>query len=72
MRLLKRSAPNWPVRRRLQARLTLALERGGGWWCYDCESECERMEGEQGQPATCGRCGSHRIQYQPPIYDKIL
>jgi hypothetical protein len=62
----KSAATHLPVRRCLMARLTLALGTGG-WWCTDCESQTERLEGEQGQPAACGRCGSYRISYQPPI-----
>jgi DNA-directed RNA polymerase subunit RPC12/RpoP len=62
---------NWQVQPRLMARLTLALG-SGGWWCTDCQQETERIEGEQGQPATCDRCGSYRIQYQPPITDEPM
>ena len=67
MRLLKKSAPNWPVQRRLQARLMLAIERGGGWWCNDCQQETERVESEQGQPNSCHHCGSYRIEYIAPV-----
>jgi hypothetical protein len=38
----------------------------GFWFCRDCQARCEREEGEQGQPAHCSRCRSHRIQYFPP------
>ena len=43
----------------------------GFWYCSDCDARCERIEGEQGQPAHCDRCGSHRIEWNPPI-DKLL
>jgi hypothetical protein len=38
----------------------------GFYWCLDGEHVCEREEGEQGQPAHCSRCGSHRIQWNRP------
>lgn len=60
----KTPAPNQAVRRRLLARLVHALE--GFWWCRDCDSPTERVEGEQGQPSHCARCGSHRISYEQP------
>lgn len=63
----KKVAPDWQVRRRIFGRLMLALEDNGGWWCQDCGQQTEREEGEQGQPAHCLRCGSHRIRYQPPM-----
>ena len=39
----------------------------GFWYCYDCDCRCERIEGEQGQSARCERCGSHRIEWNPPL-----
>lgn len=56
---------------RLGARLELALTTGG-WWCHDCQSHTERIESEQGEPASCAGCGSHRIEYQPPITSATL
>lgn len=67
----KRPRLNWQVQPRLNARLQLALN-GGGWWCHGCQSETERLESDQGEPASCGSCGSHRIEYQQPITDKNL
>lgn len=43
----------------------------GFWFCNDCDCICERIEGEQGQPAHCNRCGGHRIEWNPPI-DQVL
>ena len=40
----------------------------GFWFCHDCDTKCERIEGEQGQPAHCDRCGSARIDWNPPIW----
>jgi len=70
MKTKKEPASNLPVRRRrILGRLLLSLQ-SGGYWCDDCEHETERVEGEQGQPAHCQRCQSHRIEYQPPIARK--
>lgn len=65
MNAQKKPASHWQVRRRIFSRLVLAMG-DGGFWCRDCERATEREEGEQGQPAHCARCGSHRIEYQPP------
>lgn len=43
----------------------------GFWYCYGCESITEREEGEQGQPAHCGRCGSARVEWQPPVHQAM-
>jgi uncharacterized paraquat-inducible protein A len=43
----------------------------GFWYCRDCDARCERIEGEQGMPAHCDRCGSHHIEWNPPI-DQLL
>lgn len=66
-----RSRLSWQAQPRLSTRLNFALS-GGGWWCHDCQRQTERIEGEQGQPATCERCGSHRIEYQPPLTNQSL
>jgi len=39
----------------------------GFWFCRDCDGICDRIEGEHGQPARCSLCGSHRLEYNPPI-----
>jgi hypothetical protein len=39
----------------------------GFWYCNDCHCSCERIEGEQGQPAHCHRCKGHRLVYNPPM-----
>jgi len=53
------------LRRSLLFRYLYALggHSEGYWWCYDCEKVTEREEGEQGRPAHCNRCQSHRIRY---------
>jgi uncharacterized paraquat-inducible protein A len=35
----------------------------GTWCCKDCDSFCDRIEDDHGQPAKCDRCGSHRIHF---------
>jgi len=40
----------------------------GFWKCLDCDGPCEREESEQGQPAHCGTCGSHRIVWIKPAH----
>jgi hypothetical protein len=42
----------------------------GSWFCNDCKRFCERIEGEQGQPAHCDKCGSHRITFLEPLKQK--
>jgi hypothetical protein len=66
MKQQTKPASDCQVRRRIFGRLLLGLS-DGGWWCLDCEKQTERIEGEQGLPAHCERCLSHRIQYQPPL-----
>jgi hypothetical protein len=43
----------------------------GFWYCTDCDARCDRIEGEQGQPAHCQRCGSAHIFWNPPV-DQVL
>jgi DNA-directed RNA polymerase subunit RPC12/RpoP len=57
-------ASKYPLQRRLMARFLHALQ--GGWYCLDCARATERDEGEQGQPAHCHYCKSHRIEYHRP------
>lgn len=57
------------VRREVLGKLTVAM-RDGFYFCNDCMTTCEREEGEQGQPAHCGTCGSHDIQWNPPAYKR--
>lgn len=42
----------------------------GGWHCHDCNAFCDRIEGEQGQPARCATCGSPRIRFIPPVHQQ--
>jgi len=53
------------TRRRILRRLYHKF-KNGFWYCNDCESTTEREEGEQGQPAHCEKCGSHRIEWNQP------
>jgi uncharacterized paraquat-inducible protein A len=39
----------------------------GSWLCDDCDSFCDRIEGENGQPAHCHRCGGYRLKFVPPF-----
>ncbi len=43
----------------------------GFWFCKDCDCRCERIEGEQGQPAHCDRCGSPHIEWNPPVHQAL-
>ena len=43
------------------------LFANGYWFCLDCQHTCERIEGEQGQSAHCNRCGSPRLEWNPPL-----
>jgi len=48
------------------------LFKDGYWFCLGCESRCERIEGENGQPSYCDQCGSHRIKWNAPVWtDRI-
>jgi hypothetical protein len=40
----------------------------GYWFCLSHGGPCERIEGEQGQPAHCETCGSHRLKWNPPVF----
>ena len=53
------------VRREIWSKL-LARIQAGYWFCHGCEGPTEREEGEQGQPAHCSKCGSHRIEWNRP------
>ena len=46
----------------------LQIFRDGFWFCPDCQARCERIEGENGQPHSCDRCGSSRIEYVQPAW----
>ena len=52
--------------RSLRHRIEFVL-LSGFWFCRDCDGMCERIEGEQGMPAHCDRCGSYRIEWNPPV-----
>ena len=39
----------------------------GFWECRACGCKCERVEGEQGQPATSDCCHSPRLVWNPPL-----
>jgi hypothetical protein len=42
--------------------------KNGFWYCLGCESRCERIEGENGQPSHCDQCGSYRIRWNAPAW----
>jgi hypothetical protein len=44
------------------------LFKDGFWFCQGCESRCERIEGENGQPSHCDQCGSYRIKWNAPAW----
>jgi hypothetical protein len=44
----------------------------GFWFCNDCQSRCERIEGENGQPSHCDRCSSPRIEWHPPLWAAVI
>jgi len=46
--------------------------KNGFWFCQDCQSRCERIEGEHGQPDHCDRCRSHRIKWNPPLWSHMV
>ena len=46
----------------------LQVFTNGFWYCNDCEARCERIEGENGQPSCCDRCGSTHIEYFRPTW----
>jgi hypothetical protein len=46
--------------------------KNGFWYCLDCEGRCERIEGEQGQPSHCDKCGSPRIRWNEPIWTALI
>lgn len=47
------------------------LMENGFWWCKDCQRFCERQESDNGQPASCGRCGSNRIRFVEAVIKKV-
>jgi hypothetical protein len=52
-----------------QIRIGLAdVFSNGFWYCDTCESRCERVEGENGQPSHCDRCGSPQIDWNKPAW----
>jgi DNA-directed RNA polymerase subunit RPC12/RpoP len=70
MRPTKKAASRFTLSRPVAKTLLLSALSGPYWFCADCEKVTEREEGEQGQPAHCQRCGSHRIQFQPAVFQK--
>jgi hypothetical protein len=46
------------------------LFANGFWYCRGCDSRCERVEGENGQPSHCDHCGSPNIVWNPPIWTR--
>jgi hypothetical protein len=72
--LLLEAIQNGETKTQMQGRLASAMWgrfknalRSGFWFCDDCQTSCERIEDDHGQPAHCHRCGSHRIAWTAPI-----
>ena len=61
----------YAIGRRIKDSIASVL-RDGFWFCNSCMARCEREEGEQGQPAHCGNCGSHDIQWNPPALQRAM
>lgn len=55
------------IGRKIKAKLAEVF-KNGFWYCKDHQGMCERVEGENGQPSHCDECGSHRIEWNPPIW----
>jgi len=51
-------------------RLERALTEGF-WFCVDGGHTCERIEGEQGQPAHCSVCARTRLEWNPPTFELV-
>lgn len=43
----------------------------GFYFCLDGQHPCERIESDQGQPPKCSRCGSFRLQFNPPMVEAL-
>lgn len=53
--------------------LSLGEASASGYWrCLDCDAINSREESDQGEPAQCGRCGSHKLRYQPAVFQSSL
>jgi len=59
------------IGQKIKAKLT-EIFKNGFWFCLDCQSRCERMEDEHGQPAHCDLCGSPRLQWNPPLWTALV
>jgi hypothetical protein len=59
------------IGQRIKASLS-DLFQNGYWFCRDCDAKCERVEGENGQPSHCDRCGSARIKWNPPLWSALV
>jgi uncharacterized paraquat-inducible protein A len=54
------------IRQKLHCKISDVINNGS-WLCNDCDSFCDRIEGENGQPAHCHRCGGYRLKFVPPL-----
>ena len=61
------STRDFRIARKLKSQLS-QIFRDGFWYCNSCESRCERIEDENGQPAHCDKCGSPRIDWNRPTW----
>lgn len=69
------AAPDWRLGNQMKERLEASLAEvsaSGYWRCLDCMAINSREEGEQGQPAHCGRCGSHKLKREPAVFQSSL
>jgi hypothetical protein len=58
------------IRAKLKHQLDVLLTEGF-WICSSCEQICDRIESDNGQPASCSTCGSHKITWNPPINEAL-
>jgi uncharacterized paraquat-inducible protein A len=54
------------IRQKLHRQISDVLANGS-WHCQDCDRFCDRIEGENGQPAHCSRCGGHKLNFVGPL-----
>ncbi|MGH7979970.1 MAG: hypothetical protein ACREE6_11395 [Limisphaerales bacterium] len=54
------------IREKLRRKID-AILLYGAWHCHDCDSFCERIEDDHGQPAHCHRCRSHKLYLVGPL-----
>jgi uncharacterized paraquat-inducible protein A len=68
---LKKCRTEKEIGAQIKANLT-RMFKNGFWYCCDCETRCEMVEGEHGQPNHCDRCGSHKITWEAPAWSESI